>query len=95
MEEVHGYPLANTTIGDIRRRVGRAIEEYADDNDTPVDKIRHLWHKTKLDDGSRVSAFIKNTQEDVSLRRLKDEILSMVKEYAPKYPTIKREKCKD
>jgi dissimilatory sulfite reductase (desulfoviridin) alpha/beta subunit len=60
-----------------------------------VEKISHVWHKTKLDDGSRISAFIKNPKEEVGLRRLKEEILSEVKKYAPKYPKITRKICKD
>jgi hypothetical protein len=95
MLDVHWYTIGNTSVQAILSRVWKAIQEYSENTNTPIEKIRHIRHKDKLEDWSRVSAFIKNTQEDVSLRRLKDDIITMVKQYAPKYPKIKREKCKD
>lgn len=95
MLDVHWYTIGNTSIWEIIRRIGRAIEEYAADNDTNPDNVKHLWHKTKLDDGSRVSVFIKNKTEERHIERLKNEIVELAKSYAPKYPVIKREHSKD
>lgn len=95
MLDVHWYTIPNTTVWEIIRRIGRAIEEYAENNDTNADNIKHLRHKTKLEDGSRVSVFIKNKTEEKHIERLKNEIVELAKAYAPKYPVIKRQHSSD
>lgn len=91
----HNYKIAHTSINDIERRVGKAIAEYAEENDTDIDTVRHLRHKTKLEDWSRVSAFIKNPWEKIGRLKVQKQILDNIQKYSPKYPTIKRKKSKD
>ena len=67
-----------------------AINNYSSQELTLPSNVKHVWHKTELEDWSSVSAFIKNNAFTQDLKLLKEEIIEEMKSYAPKYTTLKR-----
>ena len=94
-KQEHDYDIAHTSVNHIIRTQDQNIEEYSEHRGVQPDNVKHYRHKTKMEDWSSISAFVKNDIDERKLERLKDDIVAMAKEYAPKYPTIKRKQSKD
>jgi hypothetical protein len=65
-----------------------ALTEECDSVGIPLNNVKHYWHK-----GQHFSIFVKN--KEVDLWELKDKLIEEMKDYSPKYPTIKYPKIKD
>lgn len=63
------------------------ISEDLQSNGLDGDNWKHAWLKT-----DKSSIFIRNQEGFVTYDQMRDEIVSEMKKYAPKYPTIKRSK---
>jgi hypothetical protein len=74
------------------RKTFRAIQKQTDAVNMPVFSVKHGWIKTK-----EQSVFWKNPffNGEKTIEQVKEEILQLIKDHAPKYPTIKRNKLKD
>lgn len=72
-----------------------AINGYSEQELTLPSNVKHVRHKTELDDWSSVSAFIKNNSFKEDLNDLKEEMIEEMKAYAPVYKKIERTKSKD
>jgi hypothetical protein len=70
----------------------RAIQEQTDAVNMPVFSVKHGWIKNKT-----ASVFWKNPffDKQKTIEDIKEEIISLIKDHAPKYPTIKRKEIKD
>lgn len=73
----------------------RIVDDYVENNNTQRKNVSHLRHKTKLPDGSKVSAFIKNPKVEEEERRFWEDLIEEVKNHAPVYPKLKRGINKD
>lgn len=90
--KITGRVMPHSTVQNV---LAKPLREYEEQHSTPSWQVGHMRHKTKLEDGSKVSVFIKNPQQENRLQTLKEEIIHYVKTYAPKYPKIERKKSKD
>lgn len=94
MENEHDYKIANTSIWYIIKR-DKPLEAYAEHRGVNPDNVRHYRHKTHNPDWSSISAFVKNPVEENRIERIKEEIVALAKNYAPRYPKITRTQSKD
>jgi hypothetical protein len=74
-------------LHDIRNK-HEALKRECDEKGIPVEDVKYYWYK-----GENFSINVKSPV--MSYSDVKDEIVNEMKEYAPKYPTIKRDKSKD
>gem|GEM_PF-4686873 len=93
VEEELDYPIIHTTVRSVL--AGNPLNAYTDQEQMTGENVRHYWHKTKLEDGSKVSVFIKNPIEENKMEALHEQMVDDVKKYAPVYPVIKRTISKD
>jgi len=86
---VRVYPDELEALNNLRNLWNTAI-----DNGTDPREVKHGWIKSK-----ESSLFIKNHNykepETIAIEKSFNELLEAFKDYAPKYPTIEREKTKD
>lgn len=86
---VRVYPDELEALNNLRNLWNAAI-----DNGTDPREVKHGWIKSK-----ESSLFIKNHNykepETIAIEKSFNELLEAFKDYAPKYPTIIREKTKD
>lgn len=72
----------------------RGIKKAAIENGLDLKDVRHGWLKTQ-----KASLFFKNpdfkSQDEQELEKLTEELITELKTYAPKYPTLKRTKITD
>lgn len=64
------------------------LKEEAKEAGIPLKDIKHYWYKSE-----KFSMFAKNSSK--TYEELRDEIISEMNEYSPKYPKIKRKKQSD
>jgi len=79
---------------DLRQQI-KPIDDYVSETKSHKRNVKHIWHKTKLEDWSKVSVFIKNPEEAKEQERFWQELIDEVKKHAPVYPTIERNVVKD
>ena len=85
------------SINSIRKRVARYIKrqeskglvDECEEVGIPVDKVKHYWYK-----GKHYSINVKG-ENGVSYDEIRDELIDEMKEHAPEYPTIVRQKVVD
>mgnify|MGYP005990277497 FL=1 len=72
----------------------RRIKDEAEAAGLDVDSVKSGWIKSE-----DASLYFKNpnykTPEQIGIEKMRDELLEEFRDYAPKYPTIKRKKSKD
>jgi len=66
----------------------KALEQECEEKGIPVEDVKYYWYK-----GENFSINVKSPV--MSYQDVKDEIVREMKEHAPKYPSIKRDKLKD
>jgi len=66
---------------------GEAINSYSAETNTLPSTVKHARHKTKMDDGSSISTFIKNPQyieeETQELQNLRESVLEDIAQQSP------------
>lgn len=87
------YPIIHSTVASVLR--WNALNDYVQQENITWENARHYWHKTKLEDWSKISVFIKNPIEENKMEKLHSNMIDDVKKHAPIYPVIKRTISKD
>lgn len=65
-----------------------ALDKECEEVGIPIDSVNHYWYK-----GENFSIHVKG--KSISYFEIRDDIIADMKDYAPKYPTIKYNKIKD
>jgi len=90
LESARYYILYHKTsmLSNIALNKHPLLKEETEKIGIPTDKVRHYWHK-----GQNFSIFVKN--EQISYEDIREDLISELKQFAPKYPKFKRKQSND
>lgn len=67
-----------------------ALAKHAEEIGIPIDNVNYYWHKSE-----KFSVNVKNNSPQETYESMRDDIIHLMNQHSPSYPTIKREEIKN